>query len=374
MTQTYRIGILGASGYTGGDLVRLLSAHPAAEIVLMTAERSRGRALGEVFPHLGHLDLPGLIGLDEVEWPAVDLDFVFCALPHATTQAVVKGLLHATDHSLLDELVIEQREDFVAAVEKDPKIVDLSADFRLRDADVYETWYGEAHQAPELQPAAVYGLSEINRDAIRAASLVACPGCYPTAVLLPLLPLIEAGAVAADDIVIDAKSGVSGAGRAVKEHLLYPEVGEAIAPYGVGRHRHMPEMEQELSSVAGLEDLRISFTPHLVPMNRGELVTIYLRTTGARTAADLREILAERYRDEPFLRLATDGEVPATRHVRGSNHCVMNVFDDRIPDRVILVAAIDNLVKGAAGQAIQNMNIMLGLDETTGLGQAPLFP
>jgi len=373
MSQRHRIGILGASGYTGGDLVRLLAGHPSAEIVLMTAERSRGRSLGEVFPHLAHLELPGLIGLDEVEWPAVDLDFVFCALPHATTQEVVRGLLHSTDHSLLDELVVERREDLVAAVEKDPKIVDLSADFRLDDPEVYERWYGEAHRAREIQPGAVYGLSERNRASIRRASLVACPGCYPTAVLLPLLPLIEAGAVSPEEIVVDAKSGVSGAGRAVKEHLLYPEVGEAIAPYGVGRHRHMPEMEQELAKAVGGER-RISFTPHLVPMNRGELVTIYLRSAGSRTAADLREILAEATRDEPFLQLAAEGVVPATRHVRGSNLCVMNVFDDRLPDRVILVAAIDNLVKGAAGQAVQNMNLMLGLEETTGLSQAPLFP
>lgn len=373
MTQRYRIGVLGASGYTGGDLVRLLSAHPGIEIVLLTAERSKGKPLGEVFPHLGHLDLPGLISLEEVEWPAVELDALFCALPHATTQAVVKGLLHATGHSLLDELLIERTEDFVAAMQKDVKIVDLSADFRLRDPAVYEEWYNELHQAPEIQPAAVYGLTEFYRERIASASLVACPGCYPTAVLLALLPLIESGAVATDDIVIDAKSGVSGAGRAMRENLLYGEVGEAIAPYGVGRHRHMPEIEQELSQAAG-GDLKVSFTPHLVPMNRGELVTIYLKAKDGRKAADLREILADRYREEPFIRLAPEGVAPATRHVRGSNYCLLNAFDDRIEGRIILVAAIDNLVKGSAGQAVQNMNLMLGLPETAGLGQAPLFP
>jgi len=373
MTQRYRIGVLGASGYTGGDLVRLLSAHPNVELVLLTSERSRGRPLGDVFPHLGHLDLPGLIGLEEVEWPAVELDLIFCALPHATTQAVVKGLLHATGHSLLDELLIERTEDFVAAMEKDVNIVDLSADFRLRDPETYEEWYGEAHQAPEIQPAAAYGLTEFNRERIASASLVACPGCYPTAVLLALLPLLEAGAVSPEEIVIDAKSGVSGAGRAMRENLLYGEVGEAIAPYGVGRHRHMPEIEQELSEITG-DDLKVSFTPHLVPMNRGELVTIYLKTKDGRRAADLREILAERYADEPFVRLAPEGLPPATRHVRGSNLCLMNAFDDRIEGRAILVAAIDNLVKGSAGQAVQNMNLMLGLPETTGLQQAPLFP
>jgi len=373
MSQRTRIGILGASGYTGGDLVRLLAGHPNAEIVLLTAERSRGRALGEVFPHLGHFELPGLIALEEVEWPAVELDLVFCALPHATSQAVIKGLLHATGHSLLDELVIERTEDYVAAMEKDVKIVDLSADFRLRDPAVYEDWYEEAHQAPEIQPAAVYGLTEFQRERIRSASLVACPGCYPTAVLLALLPLVEAGAIAPEDILIDAKSGVSGAGRALREHLLFSEVGEAIAPYAIGRHRHMPEIEQELSAAAG-GPMTVSFTPHLVPMNRGELVTVYLRTRGGRNAADLRSILAERYRDEPFVRLAPEGMAPATRHVRGSNLCLVNAFDDRISGRAIVVAAIDNLVKGSAGQAVQNMNLMLGLDETTGLLQAPLFP
>jgi len=373
MTQTYRIGILGASGYTGADLVRLLATHPHVEIALLTGERSRGRSLADVYPHLGHLALPGLIGLDEVEWPALDLDVVFCALPHATSQEVIRGLLHATGHSLLDELLIERREDLVAAVEKDVRIIDLSADFRLDDPAVYEDWYDRPHAAPELQPAAVYGLPEINRDRIRTAHLVACPGCYPTAALLALLPLLEAGAIRPDDIIIDAKSGVSGAGRGLSEQRLFCEVAEAMHPYAVGRHRHMPEIEQELGKAAG-QPVRIGFTPHLAPMNRGELETIYVNLAPGQTAANLRNILNVRYGEEPFVRVAPEGMAPATRHVRGSNLCVLNVFEDRLEGRAIVVAAIDNLVKGSSGQAVQAMNLMLGLDETTGLLQAPLFP
>lgn len=369
----YRIGILGASGYTGADLARILATHPQVEIALLTAERSAGRPMAEVYPHLGHLDLPDLIGLDDVEWPALDLDIVFCALPHATTQEVVKGLLHATGHSLLDELVIERREDLVAAMAKEVRIIDLSADFRLDDAGVYAEWYGRPHQAPELQKHAVYGLPEFHRERIKAARLVACPGCYPTAALLALTPLLEAKAIDPSEIIIDAKSGVSGAGRSLKESMLFCEVAEAMQPYGIGRHRHMPEIRQELQKAAG-RDVGLSFTPHLVPMNRGELETIYVRLAPGQTAADLREILRLRYRDEPFVHLAARDVVPSTRHVRGSNLCMLNVFEDHIEGRAIIVAAIDNLVKGSSGQAVQAMNLMLGLDETAGLQQAPLFP
>ncbi len=372
-TQVFRIGILGASGYTGADLVRLLCVHPNVEIALLSGGRSAGRPLADVFPHLAHLDLPDLIGLDEVEWPALDLDLIFCALPHAKTQEVVKGLMHETGHSLLDELLIERREDLVSAARNDIKIVDLSADFRLEDTNAYEIWYGRPHQAPELQKAAVYGLPELNRERIRHASLVACPGCYPTAALLAIIPLLQNGMVLADEIIIDAKSGVTGAGRSLKENMLFSEVAEAMHPYGIGRHRHMPEMEQEMARAAG-RPVGLSFTPHLVPMNRGELETIYVRLQKGKTARDLREALIERYKDEPFVHIATEGLAPATRHVRGSNLCVLNVFEDHIPGRAIIIATIDNLVKGSSGQAIQNMNLMLGLNETTGLNQAPLFP
>jgi len=368
-----RVGILGASGYTGADLVRLLVVHPNVEIVLMTAERKAGLTIGEVFPHLVGYDLPDLIKLSDIEWCAVDLDVVFCALPHATSQEVIKGLLHATDHSLLDEMIVQTVGDLVDSVRSEVKIIDLSADFRIRDVEVYSQWYGRTHQAASVQKHAVYGLPEIYREQISAADLVACPGCYPTAALLALVPLLEAGLIKNEDIIIDAKSGASGAGRSLKEANLYTELAEAMHPYGVGHHRHMPEIEQELS-VAAKADVRISFTPHLVPMNRGELETIYVKTAGGEKAADLKKALMDFYADEAFVTVLDDVTPPATRMVRGSNNCVLNVFDDRIEGRVIIVAAIDNLVKGSSGQAVQNMNLMMGLPETIGLLQAPMFP
>jgi N-acetyl-gamma-glutamyl-phosphate reductase len=342
-----RVGILGASGYTGAELIRILARHPAADIRLLSAERSAGKPVEEVFPHLGGLDLPRLIHIDDADWSA--LDMVFCALPHGTTQQVIAGL---PGHL---------------------KVVDLSADFRLADLDAYETWYGHAHQAPELQRQAVYGLTEIKREAIRAARLCANPGCYPTASQLPLIPLLEAGLIAAEDIVIDAKSGVSGAGRAAKESSLFAEVAEGIHAYSVASHRHAPEIEQGLSEAAG-RAVWVSFTPHLVPMNRGILATTYVRLSGGETAAELRRALAERYEDEPFVQVLPLGGVPATRHVRGSNHCLIGVVADRVPGRAILISAIDNLVKGASGQAVQNMNLMAGFAETLGLDQPALFP
>jgi N-acetyl-gamma-glutamyl-phosphate reductase len=342
-----RVGILGASGYTGAELIRILARHPAADIRLLSAERSAGKPVEEVFPHLGGLDLPRLIHIDDADWSA--LDMVFCALPHGTTQQVIAGL---PGHL---------------------KVVDLSADFRLADLDAYETWYGHAHQAPELQRQAVYGLTEIKREAIRAARLCANPGCYPTASQLPLIPLLEAGLIAAEDIVIDAKSGVSGAGRAAKESSLFAEVAEGIHAYGVASHRHAPEIEQGLSEAAG-RAVWVSFTPHLVPMNRGILATTYVRLAHGESAAELRRVLAERYEDEPFVQVLPLGSVPATRHVRGSNHCLVGVVADRVPGRAILISAIDNLVKGASGQAVQNMNLMAGFAETLGLEQPALFP
>lgn len=369
----YRIGILGASGYTGADLVRLLANHPNAEIALMTAERKAGQAIAKTFPHLQGLDLPDLISIDEVEWPAVELDVVFCALPHATSQEVIKGLMHATNHSLLDEMIVETRSDLADRFTGSARIIDLSADFRLRDTSTYAKWYGREHTAAELQGKATYGLTEWYRDEIRDAHLVACPGCYPTAALLALLPLLDEGQISPRDIIIDAKSGVSGAGRSLKEQNLFAEVAEATHPYAVGQHRHMPEIEQELTRAAD-EDVTISFTPHLVPMNRGELETIYVKLSGENTAASLKQTLEAQYVDELFVTVLGDDTVPATRMVRGSNNCVLNVFEDRIEGRAIVVAAIDNLVKGSSGQAIQNMNLMLGLDETTGLKQVPMFP
>jgi N-acetyl-gamma-glutamyl-phosphate reductase len=253
------------------------------------------------------------------------------------------------------------------------KVIDISADFRLTDIDSYAHWYGHPHQAVELQAEAVYGLTEHKRESIRKARLIANPGCYPTSAQLPLVPLLRAGLIDPDEIIIDAKSGVSGAGREAKQDSLYGEVSEGIHAYGIAKHRHAPEIEQELSSVVGRE-LKIVFTPHLMPMNRGILSTIYVRLTPGCSAADMRHTLENTYVDEPFVRVTPEGTAPSTRHVRGSNMALIGVFADRVPGRAILVSVIDNLVKGASGQAIQNMNVMLQIPETTGLSQIAMFP
>jgi N-acetyl-gamma-glutamyl-phosphate reductase len=342
-----RIAILGASGYTGAELIRLLEQHPHAEIVALTADRSAGKPIASVFPHLAGKKLPALVKNDEVDWKGVDL--VFCALPHGTTQEVI------------------------AALPQHLRIVDLSADFRLANLDTYAEWYGHAHRAPSLQKEAVYGLTELARAAVGNARLVANPGCYPTSAQLPLMPVIKAGQIDADDIIIDAKSGVTGAGREAKQGSLYAEVAEGIHAYGVASHRHAPEIEQGLSEAAG-RPIIVNFTPHLMPMNRGILATIYVRLANGATVEDLRQTLEHAYEDEPFVRVLPDGALPATRHVRGSNLCLIGLAKDRMSGRAILVSAIDNLVKGASGQAVQNMNVMMGLDETAGLHQEPLFP
>lgn len=342
-----RVAILGASGYTGAELVRMLAGHPEFRITALTGDRKAGQPLASVFPHLGMLKLPDLVAIADVDFGKVDA--VFCCLPHGTTQEVIAGL---PEHV---------------------SVVDLSADFRLTSLDAYAQWYGHPHKAPELQKTAVYGLTEIKREAIRSAHLVANPGCYPTSVQLPLVPLLKAGLIEADDIIIDAKSGTSGAGRSAKEANLYCEVTEGIHAYGIASHRHAPEIEQELGLAAGREVL-VTFTPHLMPMSRGMLSTIYVKTAQGAKAADLRAELTRVYADEPFVGVLAEGLVPATRHVRGSNFCLMNVFDDRLPGRVIVTSVIDNLVKGASGQALQNMNLMFGLPETTNLDQQPLFP
>ncbi|NFV80409.1 N-acetyl-gamma-glutamyl-phosphate reductase [Magnetospirillum aberrantis] len=342
-----RVAILGASGYTGAELVRMLAGHPEFRVTVLTGDRKAGQPLASVFPHLGMLKLPDLVAIADVDFSQVDA--VFCCLPHGTTQEVIAGL---PEHV---------------------SVVDLSADFRLTSLDAYAQWYGHEHKAPELQKKAIYGLTEIKRDAIRTARLVANPGCYPTSVQLPLVPLFKAGLIEAQDIIIDAKSGTSGAGRSAKEANLYCEVTEGIHAYGIASHRHAPEIEQELGLAAG-QDVLVSFTPHLMPMSRGMLSTIYVRTAKGATAADLRAELSRVYAAEPFVGVLPEGAVPATRHVRGSNFCLMNVFDDRQPGRVIVTSVIDNLVKGASGQALQNMNLMFGLPETTNLAQQPLFP
>ena len=340
-----RIAVLGASGYTGADLVRLALTHPQVEIAALSANAKAGQAMAEVWPHFApYPGLPRLVAAESIDYAGIDA--VFGCLPHAASAALLGTL-------------------------SGPKIIDLSADFRLRDADTYARWYGGIHPAPALLAGAVYGLTEFARAALPGADLVACPGCYPTAVLLALLPLVAAGAISPANITVNALSGVSGAGRSLKEGNLFAEVAEAVHPYAIGAHRHMPEMEQELSAAAGVP-VTMSFTPHLVPMNRGELVTCIVETP--EPIAALRAILDDRFAGEPFVHLLPEGVAPATRMVRGSNHVVVNVFADRIPGRAIVIAAIDNLVKGSSGQAIQNFNLMFGLPETMGLEAAPLFP
>jgi N-acetyl-gamma-glutamyl-phosphate reductase len=352
MATTARVGILGASGYTGGELVRLLLRHPRAEIAMLTAERRAGMQMREVFPQFFPYDLPKLVSIDGVDWTGANLDLIFCALPHATTQKVVSAIFAATPAA---------------------KVVDLSADFRLADTAAYAKWYGHEHHAPDLQKQAVYGLVEVHRREIRNAHLVANPGCYTTTAQLPLIPLIKAKAIDLDEIVIDAKSGMTGAGRAVKESMIFSEVSEGFHAYGVGHHRHMAELDQEFSRAAG-RDVVVTFTPHLVPMNRGILATIYVRGKRGRTAEDLHAILLKSYTKEPFVHVLPFGETPQTRHVRGSNMTFIGVASDRIEGRAVVVSALDNLVKGASGQAIQNMNLMLGFPETMGLEQVALFP
>lgn len=342
-----RIGVLGASGYTGSEIIRLLRNHPHFQITLMTADRKAGQSIESVFPHLVTQDLPNLVAVKDADFSAVDA--VFCCLPHGTTQEIIKSL------------------------PANLKIVDLSADFRLQDIAEYEEWYGQPHKATTLQKEAVYGLTEISRREIQSARLVANPGCYPTSVQLPLIPLIKSNLIEVRNIIIDSKSGVSGAGRGAKEANLYTEIAEGIHSYGITRHRHVPEIEQGLSEAANSK-VTVSFTPHLMPMSRGMQSTIYVEMAPGVTTQDLKDHLGNYYEHEEFVVLLKNKEVPHTRHVRGSNYCLVNVFPDRIPGRAIIISVIDNLVKGASGQALQNLNLMMGIPENLGLSCLPLFP
>src|SRR5579862_6568020 len=351
MSAKAKLGVLGASGYTGAELVRLLIAHPRVEIKLLTADRRAGKAVADVFPQFAPYALPALTAIGEVDWKTLGLDLVFCALPHGTTQEVVKDLVARAPGT---------------------KVVDLSADFRLADPAAYARWYGHEHAAVQLQKEAVYGLTEMYRSQIKAARLVANPGCYTTCAQLALIPLLKAKAIDPDEIVIDAKSGMTGAGRAAREDMLFAEVSEGFHAYGVGHHRHMSELDQEFSRAAG-RAVVASFTPHLAPMNRGILSTIYVR--GLKTSAeDLHALLLKSYVNEPFVHVLPFRTLPQTRHVRGSNMTFIGVAADRIAGRAIIGSALDNLTKGASGQAVQNMNVMLGFPETMGLEHVALFP
>lgn len=339
--------IIGASGYTGVELVRLLHMHPRVKIKTLVGESQAGKSAAEVYPHLSGLNLPGLVHVNEVNWKEIDI--AFGCLPHGASQKILAGI---PEHV---------------------RIIDLSADFRLKDVSEYAKWYGHAHQAVELQKQAVYGLTEHARDEVKKARLVANPGCYPTASQLPLIPLLKAGLIDTANIIIDAKSGVTGAGRATKQNLLFTEVDGGIYAYGVGNHRHAPEIDQGLSEAARGK-IEVTFTPHLVPMKRGLLATIYVQLKNGATVEKIRTALSEAYGNEPFVEVLPEGAQAATQHVVGSNRCVISVHADRKQGRAILVSAIDNLVKGASGQAVQNMNVMLGLPETTALPQMAVFP
>ncbi len=342
--MTQKIAILGASGYTGAELVRLIATHPSMRIAALTGDRKAGMAMAEVFPFLRHLDLPDLTKIEDVDFSNIDL--AFCALPHATSQAVI------------------------AQLPRDLKVVDLSADFRLRDLSAYEKWYGKPHSAPELQKEAVYGLTEFYRPEIKAARLVAGTGCNAATGQYALRPLIEKGVIDLDRIIIDLKAGVSGAGRSLKENLLHAELSEGTHAYSAGgKHRHLGEFDQEFSKVAG-RPVQVQFTPHLLPMNRGILATVYVDGDPATVHATL----AAAYAGEPFLKVLPLGALPSTRDIRGSNYVHIGVTGDRMAGRAMVVAVLDNLCKGSSGQAIQNANLMLGIEETSGLLFAPVFP
>ena len=342
--MTYSIAILGASGYTGAELIRLLAGHNAMEIKALGANSKAGQTIAQVFPHLRHLDLPPLLQISDINFANIDL--CFCALPHKTSQEVIAGLPAGL------------------------KIVDLSADFRLRDPAEYEKWYGNPHAALAQQAEAVYGLTEFYRDDIRAARLVAGTGCNAATGQYILRPLIEAQVIDLDQIILDLKCAVSGAGRSLKENLLHAELSEGYHAYAVGgTHRHLGEFDQEFSKIAG-RPVHIQFTPHLIPANRGILATAYVHGH----AQEIQDTLSQAYSDEPFIQVLPMGEAPSTRHIRGSNYCHIGVVADRVAGRTIVVAALDNLTKGSSGQALQNANLMLGIEETEGLLMTPLFP
>jgi N-acetyl-gamma-glutamyl-phosphate reductase len=344
-----KVAIVGASGYTGVELLRILHCHPEAAVTCVTSERSAGKRISDIYPGLrGRCDLL-LENLEPVR-VAGKADFIFTALPHKAAMEVVPTFL-----------------------EMGTQVVDLSADYRLRDHREYEKWY-EPHLSPALLKKAVYGLPELKRARVAGADLVANPGCYPTSVILGLAPLLKKKLIDPASIIADSKSGVTGAGRGAKVDNLYCEVNEGFKAYGVGGvHRHIPEIEQELSIISG-NKMTITFTPHLVPMDRGILSTIYAIPVKSVTTADLLKVYNDFYKGEPFVRVLQEGSFPSTSFVRGSNFCDIGLTVDSRTGRVIVVSAIDNLVKGASGQAVQNMNIMCGFPEAMGLEGLPLFP
>jgi N-acetyl-gamma-glutamyl-phosphate reductase len=342
------IGIVGASGYTGAELARLLCNHPDVKLTVATSRQYKGMKLADVYPNLA-----GMVDIVCEDLQAEELagraDLFFTAVPHQTAMAIVPDLLKAGK-----------------------KVIDLSADFRLHDAEVYQKWY-QSHTAQEYLAEAVYGLPELHRQQIAEAQLVANPGCYPTSVILGLAPLLQAEEIVPETIIVDSKSGTSGAGRLAQTGTLFCEVNDGFKAYKVADHRHTPEMEQEISKLCK-KPVTISFTPHLLPISRGILSTIYAKLTNPLSDTEVNEIYKSFYKGETFVRLCEPGSYPATQFVRGSNFCDIGLKIDNRTGRIVVLSAIDNLVKGAAGQAVQNMNLMCNLPETKGLLSVPLFP
>lgn len=342
-----RVGVMGGTGYTGVELLRLLAQHPSVELSAITSRGDAGVSVADMFP-----SLRGRVGLrfvDPANASLHDCDLVFFATPNGIAM-----------------------QQAVALLDRGVRVIDLAADFRIKDVEQWQKWYGMTHAAPHLVGEAVYGLPEMNRESIRAARLVANPGCYPTATQLGFLPLVEAGMADTDHLIADAKSGVSGAGRKAEVHTLFAEASDNFKAYGVAGHRHLPEIRQGLSQLAG-KAVRLTFVPHLTPLIRGIHATLYARLL-ASEAVDLQSLFERRYADEPFVDVLPAGSHPETRSVRACNTCRIAVHRPQGEDTVVVLSVIDNLVKGAAGQAVQNMNIMFGFDECAGLAQIPVLP
>ena len=344
-----KVGIIGSTGYAGAELVRILTAHKEAEIVWYGSRSYIDQKYASVYQNMFQI-VDAVCMDDNMEELAEQVDVIFTATPQGLCASLVN-----------DEILSKV------------KIIDLSADFRIKDVSVYEKWYGIGHKSPQYIEEAVYGLCELNRDQVKKARLIANPGCYPTCSTLSIYPLAKAGLIDMDTLIIDAKSGTSGAGRGAKVPNLYCEVNENIKAYGVASHRHTPEIEEQLSYVSG-QKVILNFTPHLIPMNRGILITAYAKYKEGVTKEQIRRAYVDAYQDEYFVRVLEDGVCPETKWVEGSNFVDVNVKVDERTGRVIMMGAMDNITKGAAGQAVQNMNLMFGLDETEGLRLVPMVP
>jgi len=340
--------VLGASGYTGAEAVRLILGHPKLNLKAMTAHSRAGEAYSDVFRNFSGQALPPLSTLDEVDWNEIDV--AFACLPHGASQETIAKIY-----------------------DKVETIIDLSADFRLSDPEIYTKTYGRPHEFKALLSQRVYGLTEFARDQLPGAKLVACPGCYPTSAMLALLPGLASGLVEPQNVIIDAKSGVTGAGRKASLAFAYSETADGAQAYAIGTHRHAPEMDQAIADFAG-KNVNVRFTPHLLPMNRGMIATCHVTLTSGTGVSDLRKHYETIYKNEVFVHLLDEGQVPQTRHIRGSNHCQIGIFADRTENSAVIVSVIDNLTKGSSGQAIQNYNLTQGWDETLGLQHVGVFP